>query len=242
MSFDKESILFYVVVSIFAVTAVVTILGLIQKVSIEKQYLNKLFTALILELVATVIYMAANMDISSQANIQDHDPSEQSISQIEDSAVKQFILTLPLDIQGSVTDVREKLSKKYDGFSASQVQLKLAEEKIISLEKQSADKDGFLNKVSELENIRLKLDNTINLEHNMSRKHNVYLLIQKLLQRIGHYQGENDGDAVKTQEALKNYKMSVGLEDDRYLMTVTQQTIIFIVRDYANTLLDELAK
>lgn len=244
MNFDKESILFYVVVSIFAVTAIVTILGIIQKVSIEKHYLNKLFTALILELVATVIYMTANMDISSQENIDTTDRSNPvlNITQIKSSAVDDFILTLPSDIQGSVIEVRSNLQEKYLELAEVNNQLKLAKDQITLLKQQSVSKDGFLNKVSELEAIRVKLENTINLEHKEDEKYDVYILIQKILHRIGHYDGAIDGDALTTQESLESYKLDVGLADDRYLKTVTQQTVIYIVRDYANVLLDELAK
>ena len=42
---DKESALFYVVLLLFAATGIVTLLGLVQKVTIEKKYLNALFSA-----------------------------------------------------------------------------------------------------------------------------------------------------------------------------------------------------
>jgi hypothetical protein len=46
---DMESALFYVVLFLFLCTGVVTLLGIIQKVSIEKRYLNGLFGALIMK-------------------------------------------------------------------------------------------------------------------------------------------------------------------------------------------------
>lgn len=246
MNLDKESILFYVVLIIFVVTAIVTILGIIQKVSIEKKYLNGLFASLILELVAAVIFMFANMDISAQAAIQNShiDESVQQVSQLksETAAVDKFILTLPADIRGTVDEVHSNLQKKYLELSDANKGLGKAQEKIVTLQQQLSEKKGFLNKVSELENTRIKLENTINLKHETDKKIDVYLLIQKILQRIGYYQGPLDGDPLKTQDSLKNYKISVGLTDERWLTTVTQQTVIFIVRDYANILLEELKK
>ena len=246
MSLDKESILFYSVIIIFVVTATVTILGIIQKVTIEKKYLNGLFTALILELVAAVIFMFSKIELSTSDDfaVNQTNRNNQITNQldIEKSAVERFILTLPADIQGTMAEVRTKLQNKYLEFESVKEKLVKAENKINVLEQQSAAKDSFLNKVSELENRRIKLHKTINLKHKVDQKYDIYLLVQKILQRIGFYQGDLDGDALKTQESLKNYKISVGLTDERYLTTVTQQTVIFIVRDYAKLLLEELIK
>lgn len=59
---NMESALFYVVLFLFLCTGVVTLLGIIQKVSIEKRYLNGFFGALILELVAAVLFLFSNTD------------------------------------------------------------------------------------------------------------------------------------------------------------------------------------
>jgi len=239
LNLDKESILFYVVIIIFVVTAIVTILGIIQKVSIEKKYLNGLFASLILELVAAVIFMFANLDLSSQATVQ-ASPSDKI--KIETAAVNKFILTLPRGVQGAVDEVHLNIQKKFLELSDTNEELSKAQKNIAILEKQLSEKNGFLNKVSELENIRIKLENTINLKHEVDQRTDIYLLIQKILQRLGYYLGPLDGDPLKTQDSLKNYKIRVGLTDERWLTTVTQQTVIFIVRDYANILLEELKK
>jgi len=65
---DKESALFYVVLILFAITGIVTILGLVQKVMIEKKYLNALFSALILELIAAVLYLFSNTEFFPTPN------------------------------------------------------------------------------------------------------------------------------------------------------------------------------
>ncbi|MDH3221832.1 MAG: hypothetical protein OEO19_20045 [Gammaproteobacteria bacterium] len=59
---DKESALFYVVLLLFAATGIVTLLGLVQKVAIDRKYLNALFAALVLELVAAVLYLFSDTD------------------------------------------------------------------------------------------------------------------------------------------------------------------------------------
>jgi len=51
----NRAVLFYSVIGIFVATAVLTLMGLIGKVSIAEQYLKPLFTTLIIQLVAVVI-------------------------------------------------------------------------------------------------------------------------------------------------------------------------------------------
>lgn len=50
-----KEVLFYVFLAIFVATAIITILGVIRKVDIKPNHLNVLFSALIIELVGSVI-------------------------------------------------------------------------------------------------------------------------------------------------------------------------------------------
>ncbi len=51
----RADLLFYVFLSIFVITAIVTLLGIVGLVKIPKSYLRALFTSLILEVVAGVV-------------------------------------------------------------------------------------------------------------------------------------------------------------------------------------------
>ena len=60
--------LFYVVVSIFCLTALVTLLALIGVLQVEKQYLNKLFYTLIVGLISAVIVKFKEIDVTRKGN------------------------------------------------------------------------------------------------------------------------------------------------------------------------------
>ena len=65
-------ILFFVFVLIFLATATITLLGLIKKVDIEDKYLNRLFIALILEVVGAVIVLFGSVDFFRNKCIRFH--------------------------------------------------------------------------------------------------------------------------------------------------------------------------
>lgn len=50
------NVLIYICLSVFAVTSVITLLGLLKIVKLEKTYMNRLFTALILQIVTVGIF------------------------------------------------------------------------------------------------------------------------------------------------------------------------------------------
>ncbi len=57
-----KNLLFYVFLTVFAITALVTLLGITQVITIKEVYLNKLFYALLLELIVPVITLFKNTE------------------------------------------------------------------------------------------------------------------------------------------------------------------------------------
>jgi hypothetical protein len=51
----NAKVLFYLFVSIFAITAIITLLGITKVINIEHEFLNKLFYGLIIEVVASIV-------------------------------------------------------------------------------------------------------------------------------------------------------------------------------------------
>ena len=62
----KEA-LFFSFLAIFVITACVTLLGITKRVDIDRRYLNALFSALLLELVASVLAVYRGADFFSSA-------------------------------------------------------------------------------------------------------------------------------------------------------------------------------
>ena len=100
------------------------------------------------------------------------------------------------------------------------------------------NEDLFLSKILLLESEMKHWDGSINTYIKVEEKKKVFFLLQGLLRRIGYYDGPMDGDALRTSRALIQYKKNRGLEP-KYWAYVTHQTIILMVRDYAETLFQE---
>ena len=58
----EQHILFWIFIGIFAISAAITLLGITNVLKIRDKYLNALFTALILEVVAVVLLLFKNSD------------------------------------------------------------------------------------------------------------------------------------------------------------------------------------
>lgn len=138
----------------------------------------------------------------------------------------EFIATLPSDVQGTVEESREKIAT--------------AVEERTNLQKINEEKENtFLNRIKRLEAKITQWEGSINTSLKVDEKQDVFRLIQQLLQRIGYYDGPIDADPIRTRVALSNYKQYKGFKDEELWAHVTRQTVIHMVRDYAETLLKE---
>jgi len=99
--------------------------------------------------------------------------------------------------------------------------------------------DRFLNRVLRLQSEINKWDGSINTTVSVSEKTEIFRIVQHLLKRIGQYHGDVNADPTATQTALATYKKNKGFTDPDLFTYITHQTIIFIVRDYAELLLKE---
>lgn len=71
----KKDILFYTFLCIFILTAAITILGVIEVISIKSGYLNTLFTILVVELISAVIalFKKANFFVDDEIKFEQRD-------------------------------------------------------------------------------------------------------------------------------------------------------------------------
>lgn len=95
-----EKSLLIVFILIFVGTATITLLGIIQKVRIKEKYLNKLFTSLLLEVVASVIMLFNSIYLNNEYKIYSVNGKIQvnsSISIIEYSKNGKFGIVLEPD-------------------------------------------------------------------------------------------------------------------------------------------------
>ncbi|AJQ92755.1 hypothetical protein [Gynuella sunshinyii] len=250
---DRESWLFYVVLFIFTVTAIVTLLGIIQKLSIKEQYLNKLFTTLVLELVTAVIYMFSQTDFFSN----NHRPDMIVLARTElediyaDRSAQDIVATLKelpeiqhklQQAEQEVTQLTQELQLQQPGYDEvtlaladtreqlSQLQLQLADtlpykSKYLALQKQ------FLVRMAHLNALISEWGTSINLRYRPEEKKEVALLLQEALKEIGFMDANMlpDDDPVRSYELLVAYQKKKRFSELGYL---TSEVVAFIIQDY----------
>ncbi len=160
---------------------------------------------------------------------------------------EQFIATLPAAVRGSIDEARRRIEAEMEQSLDRSAKLNALEQQVrrltaekAALEQASEDsKDRFFSQIQRLEGEIARWEGSINTNVRVEEKNEVFRLIQQLLRRIGHYEGPIDGDAARAREALVRYKQAKGFQDEKYWSYVTRETVIFMMRDYAETLLKE---
>jgi hypothetical protein len=252
--------LFAVVLVLFFATGVITLLGIIQRVEIERKYLNGLFGALILELVAAVLFLfsATNFfddeapvaESETFALVQQYFPN-QSLSEIKAS------LEMHDDLQAVVTELESDLSQKTDllteltfqrdsyetDLAARSDQLKLVNDELIARQAAVVRLEElerrFLVRMSELNRKISEWGTTVNFRWQPEEKRELAGMLQEAFKEIG-FMGEleipND-DPLLTHEVLVRYQQQKEFQKVGFL---THQTVGFIVQDYLQNSNSEL--
>lgn len=250
---DRESALFYLVLLLFAATGIVTLLGLVQKVSIEKKYLNALFSALILELVAAVIYLFSNTDFfaprpdAEQLALQRAQlPAEyreitprQMLALLEDYAAQRDALERMQRELESLGDTFASQVPPYEDVSlALDESIRLIDALQADLESLQVERRGeaqfrqnFLVRMAEL-NARISaVGASINLIYRPQEKREIAAMLQSAFKQIGFMPAgqEPDDDPLRAHELLVAYQQSKNFGQTGYL---TSQVIALIILDY----------
>jgi hypothetical protein len=211
--------------------------------------------ALIVSLAGVVvlaIFKGAEVDLLGfKVNARDTNPSLGVAKQV---SAEDFIATLPIRLHGSPEDAKQKIEAELSASEQKSTTIAALEERVTTLEQTvrrlteekndlqgtvEQSRDKFLNLVQRLEDERARWEGSINTNIRVAEKSEVFRLLQQLLQRIGYYDGPIDADPDRTREALRKYKQAKGFTDEQYWTYVTRETVIFMVSDYAQTLLKE---
>lgn len=114
--------------------------------------------------------------------------------------------------------------------------------KIALLKDDGVNSDKFLRDIQLLEEQRDRFQGSIDTSaFDLDEKTQAFTITQRLLKRIGYYDGKIDGDAEKTRLAIVEYKKRT-FKDQRYWAVITRATIIKMIGDYSERLLEELDK
>lgn len=250
---DKESALFYVVLVLFAVTGIVTILGLVQKVVIEKKYLNALFSALILELIAAVLYLFSNTEFfDREPNIEELvlqrtelPPAQRDISAgelIEIVATHDDNRAKLQLMEQELMSLRDQIADQVPPYADVTLALDARIREISELQKDLARlnteqqgfmkvRENFLVRMAELNTRMSDVGTTINLIYRPAQKREIAGMLQSAFKQIGFMPADEtpDDDPVRAHEMLVRYQRSKNFGQTGYL---TAQVVALIILDY----------
>jgi hypothetical protein len=255
-----KTALFAVFLALFLATGVITLLGLINKVHIEKQYLSKLFFALILELTGAVLYLFAETDfyaVETEATVipdstQTLIPLANALSQRfpgETAASIEARLRLYDGIEMSHQQVEAELAEKNNqiaqllveqaqleaGMSLRAEQIKLLNNEMKARQEAMAKlaklEKKFLVRMAELNSRISEWGSSINLRWQPDEKREVALMLQEAFKEIGF---------METADLPNDDPMTAHHILERYqkmkrfkeIGFLTPQVVAFIIQDY----------
>lgn len=248
---DKATVLFYVIIFLFLCTGLITLLGLIKKVDIDKKYLGMLFSTLILELVGAVIYMFSSTDFFEKPRpdgvivrnelptkmqqltspellniLQMHSPQVSKIKALDDNLdkfKKKFDSQIPS--YQVITIELNKTIKKLDKINIQYGESKVYKDKYFQLQRL------FLVRMANLNSAISVWGPSVNFDWKPEEKKEIALMLQEALKRIKFMEATDtpNDDPSKSHQLLIAYQQSKGFTETGFL---TSEVIAFIIRDY----------
>ncbi len=227
---EKFDIIFYIFVIIFSITAIITFLGITNIIkTIRTRYLNALFAALVLEVVAAVIVTYKQIDFGCKEDeriavlcegVTEIDPAANNDQKV------RFLKTL------------------IDSQKSTQAQLELVEKDLVrchhDLEKAGSDLDR-LDRVFYSNVIKLRLvadtirGNTINLIWEKEKKQVVYDLLWEIFKDLGYLSPSDSKSIDYIIDRYINFTRSNGIQDKRLFTNENGQYTQILIDEYATT-------
>ncbi|WP_196159240.1 hypothetical protein [Reinekea sp. G2M2-21] len=245
--------LFAVVLLLFLATGIITLLGIIQRVEIERKYLNALFSALILELIAAVLFLFSGTDFFSQPSVDEKVMREVAffIEQHPEVYVPDLLAqgmqagqlsaflrderaahakdgqTL-VQLQSELDALQSKLAQRNDQIKWLNEELEARKEATLRLAKLERQ---FLVRMSELNSKISEWGTSVNFSWQPEEKREIALMLQEAFKEIGFMEEleiPND-DPLLANDILTRYQSEKNFKEVGFL---THQTIAFIIQDY----------
>ena len=208
----EKQTLFYLFVGIFAVTAVITLLGITGVIkTIKDKYLNVLFTALILEVIAAVFLIFRGLDFTE---------TPVNLSAI----ITKSGLSPPKDAKEQESFIIQKLTEipQLKKLTVENEQLKnslAAKDKEIEKIKGDVSRfdQNFYSNIIKLDDAISAYDGNINIGYQPRKKAAVYELLGNIFKKSGiikdgdgTYDAENKINKLELRKKYYNFKRSYG--------------------------------
>ncbi len=240
-----QLVLFWIFVAIFSATAIITLLGITNVINIKANFLNALFTALILEVVAAVIIVFQSFDFNEKpATDLNEIIAEANLTgqMLPRQTPEAFILTklnetkdLPV-LNNQLGSVTQELDSLMEVLKNCQGQSEKIKEDLDELEK------DFYIRIKRLRDFINEYDGVINIAFQETEKVEVYQLLVDIFKELEMvtnktpiYKDENnqeiDFNVVKNM--YRKFKRDVGdkVKDKNYIY-ITEFDTILMIRKY----------
>lgn len=241
--------LFSVVLLLFFATGVVTLLGIVKRLDIERKYLNVLFSAFLLELTAAVLILFSSTDFYVDTEITDHQSAQLAVlndwfkdasAQRIDEQLTQWKTQASSDheadllqeelqqVIAQVATLEQSLDQKQTQIKWLEAELEARREAVLRL---SQLERQFLVRLADLNSKISEWGSSINFRWQPEEKRDVALMLQEAFKEIGfmpELEIPND-DPLLAHDILVRYQQAKDFKEVGFL---THQTVAFIVQDY----------
>lgn len=244
----EQIVLFWVFITIFSATAVITLMGITNVIDIKNNFLNAMFTALILEVIAAVIVLFQGFDFS------DKEPTVDLNELISEANLSTGLG--PRQNPEAFIISKLKASEEVEGLNQKLVTVKVEADSLMEVLRNCEGKSGVINqdlgkykgsffgKLTRLRELVSSYGGVINIAYEKSKKDEVYKLLINIFVDLGMVIEETPvyKDEEKTQvnyntvqNIYRAFRSQNGspIEDKRFIYIQDFDTILMI-RRYLN--------
>jgi uncharacterized membrane protein YecN with MAPEG domain len=190
---NQETTLFWIFVAIFSITAVITLLGITGVIkTIKEKYLNALFTALILEVIAAVILLFQQVNLNDS---NDYGPCLDDVvkraglaAQLPEGVDVDDYLVAQLESSKELPSLKTLKDSLVKQLQRQEVSLRERKERVEELEREfNIMGQKFYSKITRLHDLIPTFGKTINLawEYQDGSKDEVYELLIGVFGEMG---------------------------------------------------------
>lgn len=225
----EQHILFWIFIGIFAISAAITLLGITNVLKIRDKYLNALFTALILEVVAVVLLLFRNTDYFNPGANLDHLIAEASLT-LPAQADPAYFIVENLRESAKLNQITRQLDSLESALSDCSNKLEVTTRDVNELN------EAFYTKVIRLRGQIPKYQGSINLSFRPETKAELFSLLVNILGDMGEIPAGRhllmpDGsvDFVAVQEIYSTFKSRY---TDQHLELITYDDAPQMIRKF----------
>ncbi len=225
----EQSILFWIFIAIFALSAVITLLGITNVLKIRDKYLNALFTALILEVIAVVVLLFKNSEYFNPGANLDRLITEASLS-LPDQTDPAYFIVENLKEAGKIGQISRQLDSLETELANCSNQLD------VTIRDMEEINEAFYTKVIRLRGQIPKYQGSINLAFRQDTKTDLFQLLVDILSDMGEVASESlvkntDGtiNFSAVQDIYRNFKSRY---TDQHLELITYDDAPQMIRKF----------